>query len=198
MADKQYRALQDAVKVLSEQPDGTHAERSVVLYAGGYRPAPDAHTHIHHGHTFSADYIIASLANDAAINLILTTPADDWPHLVVKASIGGDGLLQVYEGVASTGGTPITPVNHKFYSTLTADETVAHTPTISNDGTIKINHYIPGGTSGVATGGVSTRGEEIILKPSTKYLFRLTNVSGQARRVGIDLLWYQAGLIPDA
>lgn len=197
MADKYYRALQDALKVLIELPGGTHAEQFVALYAGGNRPVVDAHTQIHHGETFTADHVVASLANNGVINLIITTPANDWPHLIVNAAIGGDGLLQIYEGAVFTGGTPVNVVNHKFYSTNVAGETVVHTPTISNDGVNKIDHYIPGGTGGVAVGGVGGRHEEILLKPATNYLIRLTNVSGQARRAAIDLLWYQSVQIPD-
>lgn len=197
MADKQYRALQDAVKVLVDMLDGTHTERAAVVYADGSRPVVDAHTQIHHGQMFTADHIVASLANNAVIDVVITTPSNDWPHIIIKASIGGDGLLQIFEGTVFTGGTPITAVNHKFYSTNTADETIVHTPTISNDGTNKIDHYIPGGTGGIATGGVGGRSEELVLKPSTNYLVRLTNVSGTARRAGLELMWYQAGVIPD-
>lgn len=198
MADKLYRALQDAVKSLIDLNNGTHAEQTVVLYAGANRPVVNAHTQIHHGGMFTADHVVTSLANNGVINLVMTTPADDWPHITINAAIGGDGLLQIYEGTVFTGGTPVTSVNHKFYSANIAGETIVHTPTITNDGTNKIDHYIPGGTGERAVGGVGGRDEEIILKPSTSYLFRLTNVSGLSRRAAIDLMWYQAGLIPDA
>lgn len=198
MADKRYRALQDAVKVLLEMPDGTHVDPTVVLYAGGQRPVVDAHTHIHRGQMFTADYDVAALANNASIDIILTTPADDYPHLNINAGIGGDGLLYIYEDVVFTGGTLLTIVNHKFTSTNTAGEVLLHTPTVSDVGNNKITHYIPGGTGGISVGGVGGRSEELILKPSTNYLIRLTNVSGQARRASIDMKWYQSVDIPDA
>lgn len=198
MGDKAYRALQDALKILVDVGDNTHAERAVMLLAGGLRPVADAHTRIHRGEMFTADIIAASLANNANLDIIMTTPATDWPHLTVKAMIGGDGELSVYEAPAFTGGTAITPVNHKFYSSNTWAGAVVHTPTVSNAGTLKISHYIPGGTGGGAIGGIGGRGEEVQLKPSTSYLIRLTNVSGQARRAALDLTWYESGEIPDA
>lgn len=190
--------MQDALKILIDVGDNTHAERAVTILAGGLRPVADAHTRIHRGEMFTSDMIVESLANNGNLDIIMTTPATDWPHLTVKAMIGGDGELRVYEAPDFTGGTAITPVNHKFYSSNTWAGAVVHTPAVSNAGTLKISHYIPGGTGGVAIGGIGGRGEEVQLKPLKSYLVRLTNVSGQARRAALDLTWYESGEIPDA
>jgi hypothetical protein len=69
-----------------------------------------------------------------------------------------------------------------------------HTPTISDLGT-QIDYALMPTLSAVGSnvGGVTGPdiGEEWVLKPSTKYLLRLTNNSGGAVDVGFHLFWYE-------
>lgn len=180
--------------------DGFYAPVVAVVTASGNAPADDPHSRIHQGVFYSASEIVGALADDANFDMILTTPADDWPHCAPEPSFDASADFLIYEDPTFTVGTSVDVVNHNRNSANTFDGTVVHTPTVTVPGTqILISDHVPGGTGGNASG--STAGQfanEFILKPSTSYLFRLTNRSGQANRGGIILNFYSAPLIGGA
>ena len=45
--------------------------------------------------------------------------------------------------------------------------------------------------AGGGTGGSSDMDQEIVLKPSTTYLIKATNLSGAAKALGLWLFWYE-------
>lgn len=201
MADREYWSILSLVKSkLVDLHDGYFAPQVVVVAASGNRPADDPHSRIHQGVFYSASEIVAALGDDENFDMIITTPADDWPHVAPEPSFDGSADFLIYRAPTFTVGTPVDAVNHNENSTNTFGGTVVHTPTVTAVGTqLLISDHVPGGTGGNASG--ATAGQftnEFILKPSTSYLFRLTNRSGQANRGGIILNFYSAPLIGGA
>jgi hypothetical protein len=168
------------------------------LAAGGIRGVADAHTRIHRGEMYRVGLIVASVSDNASVDIILTTPEDDWPHVVLHPALDGSADVLFYEGPTFTGGTAMTPRNLKRTSTNTWGGTVVHTPSVSGVGTLLMECHIPGGTGPHASGGGNGFDEEWVLKAETSYLIRLTNRAGQAKRASLCPVWYSAPLIPDA
>ena len=166
--------------------------------AGGIPFVADAHTRVHRGEMFRFGIIFASLANDATFTIALTTPDDDWPHVVAHPALDGSMDFQVLEGATITGGTELTIHNHKRYSEKVSGWTAVHSPTISDEGLSFYNCHMPGGTGPMASGSANGFDDEFPLKSSTTYLFRITNRSGQARRGSLCVIGYKAPEIPDA
>lgn len=178
--------------------DGTYAPIVATVSASGSRQADDPHSRIHQGVLYSASEIVDALADDAPFDMIITTPADDWPHVAPEPSFDASADFLIYEAPTFDGdGTSVDVINHNRNSQNTFGGAVVHTPTVTAVGTqILISDHVPGGTGGNASG--STAGQfanEFILKPSTSYLFRLINRSGQANRGGIILNFYSAPLM---
>ena len=196
-----YRFLQDdgvVYEAVGSTWSRVYPAKSEPLYAGDIRPVVDSHTRIHMGTMFRAGVLVADIADDASINLIITTPEDDWPHIVFHPALDGSADFAVFESPTFTGGTAVTPYNLKRTSLNTWGGTVVHTPTISNDGTMIMQCHIPGGTGPHAGGSSNGFGEEWVLKADTSYLIRLTNRSNNAQRASLCPVWYSAPLIPDA
>lgn len=167
------------------------------FYAGNIRPVPDPHTRIHRGEMFRADHIFSDLANNGVFEMILTTPADYWPHLVAHPALDGSIDFEIYEGPTFTGGTTVPVVNHKLYSANTSGWTIVHTPTVTADGDRKLGTHLPGGSGPMAVGASNGFDYEIDLNSGTSYLYRLTNTSGQTRRGSLSLVGYNAPELPD-
>lgn len=92
----------------------------------------------------------------------------------------------------TTGNTAFTPVNLSRVGTPPASTSILKTnPTSISGGTTLRSYYVSGGTGGTARGGSDDKDIEIVLKPSTTYLFRLQNVSGQNRAMSLWLFWYE-------
>ena len=168
------------------------------IYAGNIRPVTDAHTRVHRGEMFRFGIIFASLANDATFTVALTTPADDWPHVVAHPALDGSMDFEILEGATITGGTELIIHNHKRYSEKVSGWTAVHSPTVSDEGLSFYNCHMPGGTGPMASGSANGFDDEFPLRNSTTYLFRLTNRSGQSRRGSLCVIGYKAPEIPDA
>ena len=64
-------------------------------------------------------------------------------------------------------------------------------PTVNADG-VRIDHqFIPGGTGGQTIGGSGGERNEWIFAPSTIYVFRLTNRSGNVQPASLAIEWYE-------
>ena len=183
--------------LMSRVEPGRREIKAAIHVASGSPVADDPHTRIHQGAMFTASYRTADLDNAANLDLILTTPADDWPHLIAKPAIGGGADFSFYEAPAFTGGTAVAAHNNNRNSARTYGGAIVHTPTVTEPGSpLLLGVYLPGGTGGQATGSAGVGFEaEWVLKASTSYLIRLTNRSGQSRRASIALMFYSAPLI---
>jgi len=171
------------------------------LLADGSRPAIDIHSRIHRGELFTVYKNLASIADAATIDIVLTTPATDWPHVSVNVEFDGSADLLIYEAPAFSGGSALSFINHKFYSTSTFDGTAVYAPTVTGVGTLKADIHVAGGTTAALQPPASGVGggfdREFLLKNSTSYLIRVINQSGGVIRGGVEVDLYSSSLIPD-
>ena len=193
------------------EPDGTEYEANAgtwyrsspsmaaALFSGDVRPVVDGHTQLHRGRMFHASTVFTGLANGATYNVIFTTAADDYPHIVTMPALDGSFEYHIYEGVTFTGGTVVPIANHKRTSANTYSGAFLHTPTITDDGAaITGPTFFPGGSGPHSGGTIGDFGDEIICKPATPYLFRITNRAGAAKSGGFSIQFYTANMIPDS
>jgi hypothetical protein len=150
----------------------------------------------HSGRFFYCNFYNASVASSGTIDILLVTNSRYSPHLGVMVDIGGSATLSIYEAVTtSNDGTTLSAINANRTSSNAATALVYHTPTVTNTGTtLLLDHYIAGGATGNPIGGTSTdfaRITELVLKLSTKYLFRVTNRSASAVAGSVQLGWFE-------
>ena len=170
--------------------DGLH------YLVGSDRPNPILdvnHLRLHEGRAFKAYRIYPAatqLANGASCNIAIAWASGVTPHLLLDASCGGDAELYIYEGATVTGGTSFTAVNRQRVINTASQSAILINPTVTSVGT-EIDAEIVAGGSGKKAGGAGTSALEMVLKPLTTYLFRLTNVSGSAQVAELILEWYE-------
>lgn len=150
----------------------------------------------HQGRFFFANFYDAAVEAGTNIDLLMVTGATYSPHVAVMCDMGAESTISIYEAVtASSNGTELSALNANRVSANAATASVFHTPTVTDTGTtLLLNHYISGGGGGNATGGSSTdfaRITELVLKLSTKYLFRVTNQSNGAVKGSAQLGWFE-------
>ena len=155
------------------------------------------HRMIHDGMAFHSTHRVASLANGATYDILTTVPAGTFPHMtaLLFTFSRGDLDIQSYEGATtSDDGTAMTQWNRNRNSLNTPNTVHSYAPTVTDPGTLFHDRLVhPTGTGvGNAEGIVAPNlGEEWILKPSTKYLMRLTNNSGGAVKFTFETIWYE-------
>lgn len=164
-----------------------------------------AHHEIHTGNHWVFAINDAALANGATLNLLFITSDEttsDTPspnHMYVFAEADGACTVAFYEDtVTSNNGTAQTAKNrNRLYNETTRPSKITPhtTPTITDTGVELGLRYI-GATSGAGGSATSSAGDsrdvnEFVLKYNTKYLLRITNTSGSARRVIIGGDWYR-------
>jgi hypothetical protein len=157
------------------------------------------HRMIHDGFSFHATGRVASLANLASLELLITTGAACYPHISSALFSVSDAPLDIktYKNTTvSASGSAVTINNRNLNSSNTPGLALYTGPTITGDGTQIHDRYVPAqGGTGVNQVGVITPdfGEEWILVPSSNYLVRLTNNSGGAVALSFEMLWYEPG-----
>lgn len=156
------------------------------------------HRMAHDGFVYHTSGKVLAVANGASVNVLMRTPADNFPHWNrAKFSFGrGDWDVLTFEDtVVSADGTPITNIkNTNRNSTNTPGLLIFSSPTITDDGDpMHILWAVPTGTGQGNTIGISdvSNGEEWIMKPATNYMVRLTNNSGAASDMSYEFLWYE-------
>jgi hypothetical protein len=164
--------------------------------SGSDRPFPILdinHLRLHEGRAYNVYRMYpdaAKLAAGASCNIAIAWATNVYAHLLVDASCGGDAELYIYEGATVTGGTAFTAVRRNRVIETASQSAVLINPTVTNVGTELDGQIVPGGT-GKKAGGAGTGGLEMVLKPLTTYLFRLTNVNGTAHMAELLLEWYE-------
>jgi hypothetical protein len=153
---------------------------------------------VHDGYMFHASGRVVDLGVGADLELLLAVPAGCYPHIqkIVFHLEGAPMDVAVYEGTTtSADGTAVTTKNTNRNSALTPDAVLTHTPTITGDGALMHDRYIP--TAGKDVGQLAgSLFEEWILAADTKYLIRLSNDTGAIADLSYEVLWYEIG--PDS
>lgn len=156
------------------------------------------HYQIHEGKVFYITRYVSSVSNGASSDILMAVPASLYPHLRAYIVTANDAPMRVflYEGATtSDDGTGMTGYNLNRNSANTASTVVTHSPTVTGTGTLLDISLIPDTGGGLFSpgggAGSSDLPTEWILKPSTKYLIRVTNDSGSATAVDFQIFWYE-------
>jgi hypothetical protein len=164
--------------------------RFVTLFDNAVKALDYAHVRIHAGDSYVTSRI-ANIANGGHLDIRFLTGAREC-HTTIDVSATGKCNFLLYQAPTIAGGTAQPVVNMRTTSTKTSTVTATHTPTVTAVGAdILVSKLVPGTTGGNAVGGNSGSRNEIILKPNTEYLFRLTNLSGQANDLNTIITHYE-------
>lgn len=159
------------------------------------------HAYIHQGLAFTYAKVV-TLGNGATKACILKTPAAStgkyihWRPLSVSSANAGI-LVEFNESVEYTGGSDET--DDVWNRNRNLDPTIRPTASLV-DGTVVITdagtalskaQFGAGGRPNRASGGDGGADEEIVLKPSTDYMIRITNQGTSDNVVTIALFWYE-------
>jgi hypothetical protein len=194
---KQYSARGDLLTKFRDIGGGAFAEVVGIdpsdETTGALLTIDTIHHEVHEGEMYHAEYSVASVANDASLDLLVTVGLKE-AHSVFEVLASGLVQVYLYEAPTASGGTPLAIYNMKRASLNTALSTVTHTPTVSSTGSVVLvnGRLLPGGNSPQTRvgGGVRT-GTEWLLAPSTKYLIRITNKSGAAVIINSSVEFYE-------
>jgi len=151
------------------------------------------HHEIHEGETFITTYKTPDgtpLSDNATIEFIVVCAAKE-AHMAARAAVGGDFEAGMFEGSTHSDGTAQEIFNKKRSSMESPTLTVIRDPTVTDDGTLIENEFIPGGTGPRAFGGAAQQRAEWILAPTRTYLFRITNRAGNNQPGSLALEWYE-------
>lgn len=191
----------------SKEIDGNGFRRNVIdeerrkfdSYAHALTIIQEQHRMSHDGFMFHSSGKVSGLANGATQDFLLAVPALTWPHLQRFALTveSGDVDILLYEGTTtSADGSAANIRNVNRNSSNTADTVLTLGPTVTTPGTLIHTDWIPptGAGVGSAIGALDIQlGEEWLLSPSTKFLFRATNNSGGAIDLRYEFVWYEIG-----
>lgn len=144
------------------------------------------HHEIHQGDHFTAHDVQNAIAT---VDYLFTTPAAKHIHLVLGYGTDGKVVVTGYRNpTATTGATKLTAVNSNHNSANTSTIDISSNPSAITPGTDIILMDLVG--SGPHT-GAAIRGEvEMVLKPSTKYLFQFVGTSNPA--LAVHFYWYES------
>ena len=130
------------------------------------------------------------LPDGESIDIAIAFAAGVTPNISISGLCAGDAMGFLYEGSVVTGGTAITAVNKNRNSVITSQSAALSNPTVTTLGTPILSQILIGG-QGKKAGGGAVGSSDLILKPLTTYLFRLTNINGTAHAAEIVLEWYE-------
>ena len=125
-----------------------------------------------------------------SIDIAIAFAAGVTPNISISGLCAGDAVGFLYEGSVVTGGTAITALNKNRNSLVTSQSAALSNPTVTTLGTPILSQILIGG-QGKKAGGGAVGSSDLILKPLTTYLFRLTNVNGTDHAAEIVLEWYE-------
>jgi len=156
------------------------------------------HRMTHDGFVYHASGKVTGMVDANVDDFLIAVPAGTFPHFQrLQVTAGrGDIDIQVYEGTTtSADGAAITTFNVNRNSLNTPSSVVTFGPTVSVAGPLIHTQWIQPTATGVgqSPSGIvgETNGEEWVLKPSTKYLVRITNNSGATIAYRYELLFYE-------
>jgi len=171
--------------------DGT-TDAGVDSVSGCLKTIDIAHDMVHEGASYIASHLFSAVVTTASADIHILNGASKKLHINVVGSPEGKCYGYVYEGTTYTNsGTALVAYNKDRSSTNTTSATIFHTPTVNALGTQVLVTLFPGGQGPKSVGTAIRTNSEIILKESTDYLFRLTNVSGANKDITIELEWYE-------
>jgi hypothetical protein len=156
----------------------------------------EEHRLIHDGCGFQGDVVQTALANGATGNILVVTGTKSAHVRACDVSVSGAPCtINMYEdATTSADGTAVTTlINLNRLSSNASLAAMYYGATVTDNGTHLATTLVP--SVGKDAGTImSSFGEEIILKASSKYLLTLTNNSGGPINWGFKCFYYE---IPD-
>ena len=168
-------------------------------YAHAVTVIQEQHRLSHDGFMFHASGKVTGLANDATQDFLLAVPAGVFPHLQrfnLNLESGDIDVLMREAVTTSDDGAANGELNVNRNSSITPSSVLSLGPTVTDAGLLIHTQWVPPTGAGVgSSAGVLDiqNGEEWILKPATKYLFRVTNKSGGTIALRYEFVWYEVG-----
>lgn len=151
-----------------------------------------AHHKIHNGDTFTVSYKTpdaSPLADNGFIAIALTT-TNKYVHLIGSVSCGGDAEVRFSENPTTASPTVLTPVNKSRRSTQTPSVYANRIGTVTDEGDLLLENFLPGGTSAASTGVIGQVRDEWDLDINTTSLVQLINRAGTSQPAAMVLEWY--------
>lgn len=130
------------------------------------------------------------LPDGESIDIGIAWNAGITPTISFSGICQGDAVGLLYENATMTGGTAATAVKLNRNSTIASGSAITVGPTVTNVGTLVLKQILLGGV-GKKAGGGDIGASNLILKPLTSYLVRLTNVNSTDHAAEIILEWYE-------
>ena len=164
------------------------------------------HSKVHQGAYYNVSHYFSGVANNASAMLLIKLSANYENHSVIQIGTGGDARLDLYENPnIAANGTSLSITNHNRTLALASpakvtSSTAFHTPTIGGSpqdyGTALIPGFVlPGGTKDKGGGAIAeASGEQWVWAASNNYLVKVTNQSGSAQDISIDVAFYEVGV----
>lgn len=149
------------------------------------------HTHIHHGHYFSAWDTDTDIDIAIPKDYLFITGVKEC-HFVGGVSANAGITAQIHEGATkSANGTAMTAYNRKRASANASTALLYFDPTITGTGTALPGFRIYGAGAGInQIGGSSRADSEWVLKINTIYLIRLTAAADNTAATVV-FEWYE-------
>ena len=154
------------------------------------------HWYIHRGKSFFNGTVV-QVAGNGTFDWVVEV--GDCPiHLIFRIGATESGISFVtYEDVeANADGTLQGLINHNRLSSNETEVKMRLRPTgvnIANATVIRQDRIGRAGAAPVRQGGSAERENEVIFKPNTKYLLRVTNLSNNTNYVRLFHAWYENG-----
>jgi hypothetical protein len=130
----------------------------------------------------------SKLGANASIDIGIAWNAGVTPTVSFFGLCTGDAIGFLYEGATMTGGTAATATKLNRNTTIDSQSAITIGPTVTNVGTLVLKQILIGGT-GKKAGGGDIGSSNIIFKPLTSYLIRLTNANGTAHAAEVIVEW---------
>jgi hypothetical protein len=148
---------------------------------------------MHHlGLIFSSFLVDLALGAASDLEVLVRTAVGQVAHARLRSSASADYRLLSFEAVESSAdGAAVARINRNRVSANTAATLVFSGPTVTGDGTLLSDGFVPGGSTGNAPGGSSSSFEELVLAADTDYLLRLTNLTAGEIIASMALDWYE-------
>jgi hypothetical protein len=187
----------ESLDTKSQHVSVSFADKDNVQYlAGSAKPFPTEDVtllRLEEGKAFALGVVRSfadPLPDGESIDIAIAFAAGVTPNISISGLCAGDAMGFLYEGSVVTGGTAITALNKNRNSLVTSQSAALSSPTVTTLGTPILSQLLIGG-QGKKAGGGAVGSSDLILKPLTTYLFRLTNINGTDHAAEIVLEWYE-------
>ena len=150
------------------------------------------HHEVHEGNFYTAIVYDADVDSGEALakEVLLTTPnTAKRIHIKIQVTGTGTGFIQLTENPSVSAGTAVTLYNNDRNSGNSSTLVVKYDPTVTADGTIIYQDWIPAEIKG-KIGGVVRPGAEWILKQNEDYLIRVVS-DADNNKISIVMEFYE-------